>query len=486
MKILIVAAEATPFAKVGHVAEVIGSLPSALAKLGHDVRLVIPRYGRISPNKFDLKPVINQLNIPLKNERTEPVSVLASSLKEEVPVYLIDSDRYFNREGIYGYPDDDERFILFCRAVLEMLPQLNWQPDVIHCHEWHTALIPYWLKTQHATTPFYRNIASVYTIHNLAYQGIFGYRVLEIAGIADYNFIYNNAQEHSELVSLMSLGIRHADIISTVSPSYAKEILSPQFGENMNGLLNERSDRLCGILNGIDTNHFNPATDRYLAATFDVKTLKKRGANKLDLQREIGLPQNPDIPLIGMITRLASQKGLDLLEQIINPLMQLNIQFVLMGTGDQMYHEFFSQIAQRYPDKMALRLTFNAILAQKIYGGSDIFLMPSRFEPCGLGQLIAMRYGSIPVVRKTGGLADTVQDFDPATGEGNGFSFVEYDQWMLFATIVRALETYKNREVWHKLMERDMQRDYSWDSSAVEYVKTFQRAIKLRQKVETV
>ncbi len=485
LKILVVAAEAVPFAKVGHVAEVTGSLPIALHKLGHDVRLVLPRYGRINPIKFDLKPLVHHLNVPLKNDSYEDVSISETELKPGLPVYFVDNDKYFNREGIYSYPDDDERFILFCRAVLEMLPELGWKPDIIHCHEWHTALIPNWLKTTYAGNPFYQNIASVYTIHNLAYQGIFGYRVLEIAGIAEYDFVYPNNNDPFNVVSLMSLGIKHADVINTVSPTYAKEILTPQYGEHMETLLNERKDRLFGILNGIDTIQFNPATDRYLYTNFDEKSLDKRYLNKQDLQRGCKLPQGANIPVIGMITRLANQKGLDLLAQIIEPLMQHDLQFVLMGTGDPLYHEKFTQVAQKYPEKMSVQLTYNAALAQKIYGGSDFFLMPSRFEPCGLGQMIAMRYGSIPIVRRTGGLADTVKDFDPRTGEGNGFSFTEYDSWFLYATVIRALESYKYMDTWKNLVVRDMKADYSWNASAHEYVKLYCKAQEFLQQAHS-
>ncbi|MDB5079106.1 MAG: glgA [Chloroflexi bacterium] len=480
LKILIVAAEAAPFAKVGHVAEVTGSLPVALRSLGHDVRLVMPRYGRIDPAKFDLKPVasLQQLSIQV-NRGHEAVYITEGSIEGEggqVPVYFVNNDKYFNRDGIYSYPDDDERFILFCRSALEMLPELDWQPDIIHCHDWHTAIIPNWLKSIYVNQPFYKDISSVYTIHNLAFQGIFGYRVLEIAGIGEYGFVYPQREDQSNVVSLMSLGIQSADVISTVSPTYAKEILTPQYGEHLDKVLRERKDHLYGILNGIDTSHFNPATDRFLAAPFDEDHLEKRVENKLNLQKEAGLPQNPAVPVIGMISRLANQKGFDLLAQIIEPLMQLDVQFVLMGTGDHLYHDLFRQVAQRYPDKAAYFMTFNSPIAQKIYGGSDLFLMPSRFEPCGLGQMIAMRYGSIPVVRQTGGLADTVKDFDPPHNTGNGFTFQEYDSMLLYGAIVRALETYKYPEVWRNLMIRDMTADYSWRASAAQYVELYHHA----------
>jgi starch synthase len=482
LKILEVAAEAVPFAKVGHVAEVVGSLPVALCELGHDVRMVMPRYGKIDPLKFDLKPLIQNLDVPLKAIKPEKVDILETvhPACKDLPVYFVDNYKYFNREGIYSYPDDDERFILFCRAVLEMLPELNWKPDIIHCHDWHTAIIPKWLKTTYAENAFYKDIASVYTIHNLAYQGIFGYRVLEIAGIAEHNFDYSRRDEFSSVVSMMSMGIKQADAVTTVSPTYAQEILTPQYGEHMDSVLRSRKDQLFGILNGIDTKTFDPTTDPYLSANFAVDSLHKRVENKLGLQKECDLPQRDDVPVIGMISRLANQKGFDLLVQMIEPLLKQDVQFVLMGTGDPLYHEKFNQVAKAHPNKMCIHLTFNASLGQKIYGGSDLFLMPSRFEPCGLGQMIAMRYGALPVVRKTGGLADTVQDFDARTGEGNGFTFDDYDAWSFYAAIVRAIETFKYKDTWRALMTKDMLADYSWKASAREYIKVFKQAQELK------
>lgn len=482
LRILIVAAESVPFAKVGHVAEVVGSLPLALKNLGHDVRMALPRYSRIDPVKFDLKPLGNKLRIPMDSHQ-ESVYISETTIgsldetDKQVPVYFINNDKYFNREGIYSYPDDDERFILFCRSILQMLKeQLEWKPDIIHCHDWHTAIIPNLLKTLSVDDDFYRDIATVYTIHNLAYQGIFGYRVLEIAGIGEYSFHYPQEDDAAQVVSLMSLGIQHADVVSTVSPTYAKEILTPQYGENMDVLLNQRRDRLFGILNGINVEHFNPTTDRYLEANYDINSLERRRENKQDLQKSFRLPVKPDTPIIGMVTRLANQKGLDILAKIIEPLLQLDVQFALMGTGDQYYHEFFGQIARKYSDKTTVTFTFNSALAQKIYAGSDMLLMPSRFEPCGLGQMIAMRYGTIPIVRSTGGLADTVEDFDPRTGQGNGFTFEEYNPYMLFAALIRATETYKYKDVWENLMRRAIQIDHSWNASAAQYVELYRKA----------
>jgi len=481
LKVLIVAAEVVPFAKVGGLADVAGALPLALQKLGVDVRVVMPKYGRIDNAKFNLQPAVPPFSVPM-NEQMETVDIVQGTIGDHIPVYLVHSERYFDREGIYSYQDDDERFILFCRAAVEMLKKLDWSPDVIHCNDWQTAIIPNWMKTLYRDDPFFAGTATVYTIHNLAYQGIFGQRVLEIAGIAEKGFVYPQIPDLAGVVDLMGRGILYADVVSTVSETYAKEILTPEYGEKLDPLLRERQDRLFGILNGIDTELMDPATDSYIAANFDALHQTDRAANKLDLQRDGNLTPDPDVPVIGLISRLANQKGFDILAPVVDPLMNLlNVQLVLLGTGDQYYHEMFGKIAARYPGKAAVFLTFNASLAQKIYAGSDIFLMPSRFEPCGLGQLIAMRYGSIPVVRQTGGLADTVTDFDPTSGEGNGFSFQPYEPMALYATIVRALENYRYKDTWRKLMTRDMQADYSWATSARKYIDLYTKAVAFKK-----
>jgi len=438
----------------------------------------MPRYGRIDPARFNLTQALAPFPVPM-DSATEQVSVLAGVIGQDTPVYMTDNERYFGREAIYGYPDDGERFIMYCRAALEMLKQLGWQPDVIHCNDWHTGIVPNWLHTIYRDDPFFAKVATLYTIHNLQYQGIFGQRVLEVAGIDEYGFITReDMADLSNVVDLMARGILFCDLISTVSEKYAEEILTPEYGERLDPLLRDRRDCLFGVLNGIDYDEFNPATDRYIAQNFDVATLDRRLANKLALQREAGLPERPDVPLIGMVSRLADQKGFDILEQIFEAMMSaLDVQFVLLGTGDQHYHNIFSQFAERYPEKTAIFLTFNAPLAQKIYAGSDMFLMPSRFEPCGLGQLISLHYGAIPVVRSTGGLADTVRDFDPRTETGNGFAFTPYRGMDLFATIVRAVENYKYAATWRMLQERGMREDFSWDASARKYVDLYRRAM---------
>jgi starch synthase len=477
LKVLLLSAEVVPFAKTGGLADVAGSLPKAIHALGHDIRVVMPRYGRIRPDQFNLTYALDSFSVPMDN-RSEPVALMQTTLDGEVPVYFVENARYFDRDAIYMYPDDAERFILFCRGALEGMRHLGWQPDIVHCHDWHTALVPNWLKTIYADDPFYADTASVYTIHNLAYQGIFGYRVLEIAGIDEHGFIaHPDTMDLNEVVDFMARGILFADVISTVSETYAREILTPEFGEKLDPLLRDRRDRLFGILNGIDVDQFNPATDRYLEINYTLESLDLRTRNKLALQREAGLQEDPQIPIIGIIARLTDQKGLDLITAIIEAVLQyLGAQFVLLGTGEQRYHDFFMDLSNRYPGQAGAFLTFNAPLAQRIYAGADIFLMPSRFEPCGLGQMIAMHYGSVPVVRAVGGLADTVGDYDPATGEGTGFVFESYHSMALYTALVRAVETYRHRDIWRELQIRCMQQDFSWEASARKYVELYARA----------
>lgn len=487
LKILVMSAEMVPFAKTGGLADVAGALPKALARLGDDVRVVLPRYGRIEPERFNMTEAVAPFQVPM-DDSPESVSILKTDVVPGVPVYFVNNEKYFNREGIYGYPDDGERFVLYCRAALEMLRQINWKPDIIHCNDWHTGIVPNWLKTSYKNDPFFANTATVFTIHNLQYQGLFGWRILEVAGIEEYGFLHHpQIGELADVVDLMARGLHFADVINTVSERYSQEILTPEFGEKLDPLLTDRKDRIFGILNGVDFEEINPATDRYIAQNFDVEHIDARVANKLALQKESGLPQDPDAPLVGMVSRLADQKGFDLLTGCFDWMMEcLDIQFVLLGTGDQHYHNVFSQFAQKFPGRAAIHLTFNAALAQKIYAGSDMFLMPSRFEPCGLGQLISLRYGSIPVVRHTGGLADTIQNFDPRTKEGNGFSFERYNQIDLYTALVRAVENYKHPETWRMLQERGMQADYSWSASARKYEDLYRQALQFRHREAAV
>ena len=481
LKVLVLAAECAPFVKTGGLADVTGSLPKALRALGHDVRVCLPRYGRIDPAKFGLTPIVPAFPVPMDG-RTARASVVSTRMDGDVPVYMVENAKYFDRDGVYMYPDDAERFVFFSRASLEMLRRLDWKPDVIHCHNWHTAIVPNWLKVLYAADPLFAEMATVFTFHSLAYQGIFGYRVLEIAGIDEYGFIYHpEMADLAEVVDLMGRGIYFADAISTVSERYARETLTPEYGERLDPILRERSDRFVGILNGIDLDTMDPSTDADLVANYDVDDLEARLQNKLSLQREAGLPQDPEKPLIGMVSRMSDQKGFDILGDALDPILDLDLQLVVLGTGDQHYHEVLAKAASAHPHKMAVFLTFNAALTQKIQAGSDMYLMPSRVEPCGTGQMVAMHYGGVPIVRATGGLADTVQDYDPRTGQGNGFVFEQYDRWALFAAIVRALESYKHKDLWRALQRVNMQRDFSWDASALKYVALYERALAMRK-----
>ncbi|MBM4464875.1 MAG: glycogen synthase [Chloroflexi bacterium] len=499
LKILLVASEAVPFAKVGGLADVAGSLPKALRRLGHDARLALPKYGRINEAEFGLRKVLDSLPVPAGSD--QELASIFESVVEGMPAYLVGSDKYFDREEVYGYDDDGERFVFFCRAALEMLKKLDWRPDVIHCNDWHTGIIPNWLKIIYKDDPFFADAATVFTIHNLAYQGIFGPELLEFADLADYGLIPlppsppklegRGGDDLSGLVVLMARGILFADVINTVSEKYAQEILTPEYGERLDPILVQRQDRLFGILNGLDYEVWNPATDPHIAVNYDVAPLlspptlggRKGGrvGNKLALQRKAELPLDADLLLIGMISRLADQKGFDILVEAIDELMELDLQFVLLGTGEERYHRIFANVAGKYQGQAAIFLKFDPALARRIYAGSDAFLMPSRYEPCGLGQMIAMRYGSVPIVRSTGGLADTVKDYDPATGQGNGFAFSDYSEEALLAAVERALKVYRRQDTWRTLMERGMRADFSWQASARKYVELYRQALKFRQ-----
>jgi len=482
LSVLFLAAEVAPFAKAGGLADVAGSLPKAIRALGHDIRVAMPAYGWIDRQRLGIRSLLAPFPVPMGRRRAS-ATVSYGTLGEDVPVYFVESSRYFHRENIYGYEDDAERFIFLSRAALETCRRLGWQPQVIHCHDWHTAIVPNWLHTIYAEDPLFAGTASVYTIHNLQYQGVFGTQVLEIAGLEEYGLIVHPdvAPELSETVNLMARGILFADVINTVSPTYARQILTPEYGEGLDPLLRERRDALYGILNGIDIEVWNPATDEHVAHNYDAQTIERRSDNKQVLQATCKLPQDARIPLIGMISRLVDQKGLDLLEETLESILSLGVQLIVLGTGDPRYQEMLRRAAARYPRQVAVSLTFNPPLASKIYAGSDMFLMPSRFEPCGLGQMIAMRYGSVPIVRATGGLVDTVHDFNPQTGEGNGFTFEAYDSRALFAAVVRAVETYKHPDIWRRLQLRGMQTDFSWDRSAREYVKLYVRALEVHR-----
>ena len=470
MKILFVAAEATPLVKVGGLADVIGSLPKALVEIGHDVRVIMPRYGIIDPADFTTSPVIGNLNIAVMR-RTERVSLKVTELGSKVKVYLVDSDDFRNSIEVYG-KGELERFFLFCRAVLDILPKLDWQPEIVHCHDWHTALIPLWLKRNNC------HYASIFTIHNLAYQGFFDGRFLIDADL-EKDWQLRPTDMPDPPLNFMSQGILWADLVTTVSETYAKEILTPEYGVGLDHLLRYRQDRLFGVVNGLDYDEYNPATDDFIPAKYDVYTVDKRIDNKRALQKRAGFAENVEVPLIGMVSRLDEQKGLDILTASFDILFQkAEAQMVILGRGREEYHNLLRQAASRYPKQLAVFIDFDDALARLIYAGCDMFLMPSRFEPCGLGQLIAMRYGAVPIVRHTGGLVDTVQDLTQDMSKGNGFVFQGYDSEAMLAAIQRAVNSY-TKKAWHNVMRRIMALDFSWQVSAKRYESIYRKALEL-------
>ncbi|MBY9082083.1 glycogen synthase GlgA [Paenibacillus sp. HN-1] len=465
MKVLFAAAEGHPFIKTGGLADVIGALPKALKEAGVDVRVVLPKYRGI-PEQYRsrMEPVgVIQVPVGWRNQYCG----IERIVHEGVPFYFIDNEYYFARDGIYGYMDDGERFSFFNRAVLEILPVIGFQADVIHCHDWHTAVVPLLLEGHYRSQPFYSKMRTVFTIHNLLYQGVFPYEVLgDLLGL---DSSYFPSVEYYGNVNFMKGGIVFSDHVTTVSPTYSEEIRTPYFGYGLDGLLNARADHLSGIVNGIDTKAYNPATDSKIFSKYRT-SLAKKLENKLGLQQELGLPVAPHIPMVAMVTRLVDSKGLDLVTRVMDEMLYYdNIQFVLLGTGDGAYESWFREAAWRYPTKLSSQIRFSDELSRKIYAASDLFLMPSKFEPCGISQLLALRYGSIPVVRETGGLNDTVHAYNELTGEGNGFTFHDYNAHDMMYTLRRAVSFYHQPEHWKRVTRNAFAGDYSWDVSAEQY-----------------
>jgi starch synthase len=475
MKILFTAAEAAPLVKVGGLADVVGSLPKALAQLGEDARVILPKYGVIDENRFPSATIVDSFTVEVMR-RKEQARLKQTTLDGKIPVYLIENARYYGRASVYTDNEDLERYLFFSRAVIEALKFLEWHPDVIHCHDWHSSLIPMWVKK------IGMPVATIFTIHNLAYQGPFDYRFLSASGLGEAWSDWPRAKPESDM-TMMSQGILNADIVSTVSETYAREILTKEYGEGMEPILRRRQDDLIGIVNGIDTEEFNPERDPYLPAHYSASNPEDKAKSKEALQQAAKFSQNREIPIVGMVSRLDEQKGFDLLEKAAaNILEALNIRLIILGRGREKYHAFVSQLAARYPDRVAAFIEFNNPLAHLIYAGSDIFLMPSRFEPCGLGQLIAMRYGTVPLVRHTGGLVDTVLPLSPDIREGNGFVFKEYEPAALIKTFQIAVGAYqKESKAWKNVVRRIMSLDFSWRASAQKYQSLYRKVVEKRR-----
>ena len=476
MKILFVSSEVAPFAKTGGLADVAGSLPQAIKDKGHDIRVVMPEYKKIAAKyKDQFEHVLHfRTNVVWRNEY-----VGINKLKHgEVPIYFVDNKNYFNRGSMYESKDKDVQFAFFARAILEFLPKIDFKPDVIHCNDWQTGPVSIMLDDNYRQYEFYRDIKTVFTIHNLRYQGQFSPRTLyDVLGIDEKHW-FTGKIRHNGLVNYMKMGIMYADIITTVSKTYAREIKTEYFGEGLDYALRLRGDDLFGIVNGISYKQFDPRTDENIYYNYSHENLENKYKNKEALQQEMDLPVDRDIPVISIVSRLVEQKGLDLIEEVITELMESDIQFVLLGTGQAKYEDFFRQQAEEYPQKIAASIKYDFGLAQKIYAGSDMFLMPSRYEPCGLGQLISMRYGTLPVVKETGGLNDTVIPYNTETDEGYGFSFTDVNSHDMLYTLRRAIYFYKQSDTWIKLVKRAMNQDFSWKYSAQEYIDLYNKIVE--------
>ncbi|UII55318.1 glycogen synthase GlgA [Cytobacillus spongiae] len=475
MKVLFAVSECVPFIKTGGLADVAGSLPKELKRLGTDVRVILPKYGMISDSyKKQMKKVTSfyvQLGWRMQYCGIEELKL------DDVTFYFVDNEYYFKRDQLYGFYDDGERFGFFNRAVLEAIEKIGFYPDVIHCHDWHTGMIPFLYKVEYQKRNGYGLIRTVFTIHNLQFQGIMPKETLQdILGL-DERYFHIDQLEFYGNINFMKGAIVAADKITTVSPTYRNEIQTEYYGEKLNHLLIKRDEDLDGILNGIDDDMYHPLKDSSLVQSYSADDLQGKAINKAEIQRKFALPVNSDIPLLVMITRLTRQKGLDLVQCVFDELLSDHLQMIVLGSGDASFEHFFREMEHFYPTKFKAYIGFDEDLAHRLYAGADLFLMPSQFEPCGLGQLIAMKYGAIPIVRETGGLNDTVHSFNEATNEGNGFSFTHFNAHDMLHTIRRASSFYQNEDVWDLLVKRAMNMDYSWAQSAFKYNRLYSELI---------
>lgn len=491
MNILLASSEAVPFAKTGGLADVCGSLPIELAGLGHDTAVILPAYRQTRYCGMPIEPMGIDFIVPI-GSKTVTGHLLKSTLPGgQVPVYLVQQDHYYDREELYradgeDYIDNCERFIFFSRAVMEAVRLLNLPVDLIHASDWQTGLVPAYLRIEYSGRQGYEQIASLFTIHNLAYQGRFWHWDMLLTGLDWKYFNWHQMEFHGKL-NLMKTGLTFADSINTVSPSYAEEIQSAPLGCGLEGVLRQRRDVLSGVLNGIDPKQWNPVSDPLLPANYGPDSVgRNKPLCKAQLQEEFDLPERPDVPLVGLIGRLCDQKGFDLVVDVIRERgEEMDLQWVILGTGEPKYHELLEALADRFPDKVAVRLEFSNPLAHLIEAGSDLFLMPSRYEPCGLNQLYSLKYGTVPVVRSTGGLADTITDANEdtlAAGTANGFSFQEYNASALSETLNRACHAYGQADVFGQLIATGIRQDWSWTHSAKQYERLYQQTIARRKE----
>ncbi len=476
MHIAFVASECVPFSKTGGLADVVGALPRSLAAAGHEISVYLPRYRhtRISEERT----VVQSITVPF-DDRYRFCSILSGAGYPGVRFFFVDYPPYFDRDGLYGtasgdFPDNAERFTLFCRAVIEGSKILG-VPDIFHCHDWQSAMVPVLLRTQYVEDPAFRNAGTVFTIHNMGYQGLFPPEILPLL-MLPWDLFTISKMEYFGNVNFLKGALAYSDFITTVSRKYSQEIQTAEFGFGLEGVLKERAQTVTGILNGVDYEEWNPETDRFIAAHYSSEDLSGKAECKRDLLASFGLNQaDENAPVIGIVSRFAAQKGFDLIGQIVDRLALEDVLLVVLGSGDKLYEEMFMRLNRRVPNKIAVRIAYDNVLAHKIEAGADTFLMPSRYEPCGLNQIYSLKYGTPPIVRATGGLDDTIDPWDPRTKKGTGFKFQEYTGEALLRAIHQAVQLYRDQGSWQKLMRNGMSKDFSWRVAAREYLRVYER-----------
>jgi len=481
MHIVFAASECVPFSKTGGLADVAGALPRALASAGHQVSVFVPRYRQTVLK--GAQTVVNSITVPF-DDRYRFCSVVSGGKQGGVSFYFVDYPPFFDREALYGtstgdYPDNAERFALFSRAVLEASKILG-VPQLFHCHDWQAALIPVLLRTQYAEDPAFRDVATVFTIHNMGYQGLFPPDTLPLLTLP-WDLFTISKMEFFGSVNFLKGAVVFSDFVTTVSKKYSQEIQTTEFGFGLEGVLRARSSTVTGILNGVDYAEWNPESDKFLVAPYSPQDLSGKAKCKQDLLTTFDMAKaDPRLPVLGIVSRFAAQKGFDLIAQIMERLAREDMNMVVLGNGDKTYEEMFLRLAKQFPQKIAVKVAYDNAIAHKIEGGSDMFLMPSKYEPCGLNQIYSLKYGTVPVVRATGGLDDTIEHWDPRTSKGTGFKFTDYNGEALLLTIKEALRAFRDQNSWQQLMRNGMSKDFSWDASAKEYVRVYERARQLR------
>jgi len=480
LKILFASSEVFPFAKTGGLADVSASLPAAISSLGYQVRVIMPMYRSVMEGNFELKPLEKSLELSFRGRLLKD-KIFYSEIGRNLLIYFIKRDEFFDRDMLYGtskgdFPDNADRFIFFSKGILDLCKLTGFQPDVIHCNDWQTGLAPVYLKSLYKNNPFFRNARTIFTIHNLAYQGVFPEEYMAISELPPEFFSIKGLEYYGK-INFMKGGILFSDIITTVSEKYAREIQTSEYGHGLDGVLRDRSSDIYGVLNGVDYTEWNPEKDPHLAANYNETDLSGKKKCKEELIEIFKLEGSAETPLIGIISRLADQKGFDILADAMDELMRMKLLIVLLGKGEEKYERKFAELGEKYKGSLGVKIAFDNVLAHKIEAGSDMFLMPSRYEPCGLNQMYSLKYGTIPVVRATGGLEDTIKEFDPETQKGNGFKFAEYSPGAMIEEAKKALETYQNKDLWLRLMRNAMKEDFSWKRSALKYIDIYNHAL---------